>query len=142
MKIENVGSVNYTGKFVFEKSLKRKALANLNELMQTEVCGASNEQVLKKMPFDVAVFCHNPTKKAIHPRYTFVITDSKPKKPEVFGFIHVNTKNKLEDNVTKIKDFILDFDKKNKEVGYIKPSKKRDDISLARMIISGFFNKK
>ena len=66
MKIDNVSSVNYTGKFVFEKSLKRKALANLNELMQTEVCGASNEQVLKKMPFDVAVFCHNPTKKAIY----------------------------------------------------------------------------
>ena len=140
MQIENIKSTNYSGRFITEK-LRHKAGNNLRELLKTEIDGVSNEQVLKKMPFDVAVICQNPTRKAIHPRYMFMITDSKPDKPEVFGFINVNTKNKLKDNVVKIRDFILNFDKKNKEIQYIKPSKQQDDISLARKIISGFFNK-
>ena len=104
MLVQNVSQVNFDGKFRYGH-MKSKQKRELDKILTTEINGVSNEKLLKKMPFDVDVYCPNPTRKAIYPRFTFYIQHKKRGVP-LFGMIKLNSKNPLEENVADLSEFI------------------------------------
>ena len=133
-------SLTFKGNFVVDR-LKGKQASYLKSLSKTCVDGMTNESIIKKFPFDVMVYCHNKSKKAIHPRYTYYI-ESKQNDARCFGFIHINSKNNLIENIKKIRDFISNFDVKSKKIlenRDICPQK--ENIRIAELLVSNYFCK-
>ena len=103
--MQKVSQINFNGQFKYEK-LKPKQSKELKKILTTEYNGVTNEELLKKMPFDVDVYCFNPSKKAINPRFNFSIKYTKKNVP-LFGYINLNSKNPLEKNVEDLNNFII-----------------------------------
>lgn len=108
--MQKVSQVSFYGQFKYDK-LKPKQAKKLKEILTTDSNGISNEQLLKKMPFDVDVVCLNPTKKAINPRFRFWITHKK-KQATLQGNIKLNSKYPAEENASKLSQFINNFNTK------------------------------
>lgn len=105
--MQNLSPINFNGQFKFDK-LKPKQAKKLDEILTTKSDGESNVKLLKKMPFDVDVVCLNPSKRAINPRFRFWITKTKDK-ATLEGNIRLTTKNSVEENVLKLKNFLINF---------------------------------
>lgn len=108
--MQSVSQINFNGSFKYDK-LKPKQAGKLKEILTLPHDGVSNEQLLKKMPFDVDVVCLNPSKRAINPRFRFWITKTK-KQATLEGNIRLTSKNPVEENVLKLKNFITNFNNK------------------------------
>ena len=106
----DVSKINFQGKFKYEK-LKSKQAKNLKEILTTEYNGISAERLLKSMPYDVDVYCMNPTKRAIHPRFSFWMIHTK-KRATLNGCVRINSKDSLMKNIEKLNKFITSFDEK------------------------------
>ena len=145
MKVQNVCSIDFNGKFIEPQNISKKAYKTKNmlrEILHTKFNGKTNAELVKEMPFDVFIYCKNPTKKAINPRLSFYIeTEETPNQIGLWGLKHLYFKN--EGNVEKLRDFILNFNcacKKNKGVLPLKNAAANGKIG--DLIISGFFNKR
>lgn len=102
--MSKVSQINFNGQFKYDK-LKSKQSRELKKILTTKHNGVSNEELLKKMPFDVDVYCFNPSKKAINPRFNFSIKYTKKGVP-LYGFINLNSKNPAEKNAEDLNNFI------------------------------------
>lgn len=145
MKATDMCGINFQGKFIEPKNISKKAYkvqSMLEEVLYKNFEGQSNAELLKSMPFDVFIYCKNPSKKAINPRLSFYIeTEETPNQIGLWGLKHLYFKN--EGNVEKLRDFILNFNcayKKNKGVLPLKNAAANGKIS--DLIVSGFFNKR
>ena len=145
MKVIDMCSVNFQGKFIEPQNISKKAYKTknmLSEILHTEINGKSNSQLLEKMPFDVFIYCKNPSKKAINPKLSFYIeTEETPKQIGLWSLKHLkfSDKNKIE----KLRDFILNFDRAYKENKGVFPLKNSAaNGRIGDLIVSGFFNKR
>lgn len=144
MKVTDMCGINYQGKFIEPKNISKKAYKTknmLDEILHTKFKGQSNTELLKSMPFDVFIYCKNPSKKAINPRLSFYIeTEETPKQIGLWGLKHLefNETNKVE----KLRDFVLNFNQAFKKYkGTLPLNEKEKNAKLAEMILSGYFNK-
>ena len=109
-----ISQITFNGQFKYDKMKPKQAKA-LNSILTTKINGISNEELLKEMPFDVDVYCTNPTKKAINPRFNFFIKHTEKGVP-LFGFIQLNSKNPPEENVSKLGKFIISAKEKTDSI--------------------------
>ena len=114
MHVNNISvcQTNSKGKFCCPQKLKTRQAKFLNEILTTTNETKSAEELIKAMPFDVDVTCLNPSKRAIHPRFNFWINHSKGE-VTIQGSVVLNSKNSLEDNLLKLKNFIINVKKKS-----------------------------
>ncbi len=112
--MQRVSEINFSGNFNYGK-LKLKQSQKLNEILKTQYYGESNEELLKKLPYDIDVYCVNPTKRAINPRFKFWLSSTK-RQATLRGMILLTSKDAVEQNVLKLRNFILNFDKKFKSL--------------------------
>lgn len=143
MKVTDMCSINFQGKFIEPKNISKKAYKAKNmleEVLHTKIDGKTNAEFIKNLPFDVFIYCKNPTKKAINPRFSFLIkTEETPKQIGLWGLKHLSSfeENKAE----KLRNFILDFNQAfEKNKGILPLKEKEKNAKLADLIISGFFN--
>ena len=94
------------------------------------------------MPFDVFIYCKNPTKKAINPQLSFYIrTEETPTQIGLWALKHLNYSE--ENKSEKLRDFLLNFNSElEKNKGKLPLNQKERNGHLADLIISGLFNKK
>ena len=145
MKVTDMCGINFQGKFIEPKNISKKAYKTKNmlkEILHTKINDKTNHELIKTLPFDVFIYCKNPTKKAINPRLSFFIqTKETPKQIGLWALKHLNYNE--ENKVEKLRDFLLNFNnalEKNK--GKLPLSQKERNGHLADLIVSGFFNKK
>ena len=145
MKNVNMCCVNFNGQFVEPKNLSKKAYKAKNmleEVLHTKIDGKSNSDLIKKLPFDVFIYCNNPTQKAINPKLSFYIeTEETPKQIGLWSLKHLKFRD--ENKAEKLRDFILNFNKAYKENKGVLPLKNSAaNGKIGDLIVSGFFNKK
>lgn len=145
MKVIDMCGINFQGKFVEPKNISKKAYKTKNmleEVLYKDFEGQSNAELLKSMPFDVFIYCKNPTQKAINPRLSFLIeTEETPNQIGLWGLKHLYFRN--EGNVENLRDFILNFNnayEKNK--GFKPLNNAAANGKIGDLIVSGFFNNK
>ena len=143
MNIQHTCGIDFNGKFIKPKNISKKAYKTQNmlkEVLHTKIDGKTNAEFIKNLPFDVFIYCKNPTKKAINPRFSFLIeTEETPKQIGLCGLKHLSSfeENKAE----KLRNFILDFNQAfEKNKGILPLKEKEKNAKLADLIISGFFN--
>ena len=145
MKVIDMCSVNFQGKFIEPKNISKKAYKTknmLSEILHTKINGKSNSDLLKNLPFDVFIYCKNPTQKAINPKLSFLIeTDETPNQIGLLALKHLNYKD--ENYVEKVRDFILNFKQAyEKNRGVLPLSNREKNVKLAELILLGYFNNK
>ena len=145
MKVTDMCGINFQGKFIEPKNLSKKAYKAKNmleEVLHTKIEGKSNSDLIKSLPFDVKIYCKNPTKKAINPQLSFYIeTEETPKQIGLWGLKHLKFREK--NNAEKLRDFILNFNQAYKENKGVLPLKNSAaNGKIGDLIVSGFFNKK
>ena len=96
---------NFKGKFNCPEKLKQKQSKFLREILTTEHNGTTAENLIKSMPFDIDIVCLNPSKRAINPRFNFWVTHTK-KQATIEGMITLTSKKPLEQNLSKLNNFI------------------------------------
>ena len=75
MKIVNKCCVNFNGQFIEPKNLSKKAYKAknmLDEVLHTKIKNKSNNELIKNLPFDVFIYCKNPTKRLLIHNYLFI----------------------------------------------------------------------
>ena len=145
MKVFDMCGVNFQGKFFEPKNISKKAYKTknmLSEILHTKINGKSNSDLLKNLPFDVFIYCKNPTQKAINPRLSFLIeTQETPNQIGLLALKHLNYKDK--NNVEKVRDFILNFKQAYEKNRGVPPLSNREkNVKLAELILLGYFNNK
>lgn len=143
MKAIDMCGINFQGKFIEPKNISKKAYKTKNmlrEILHTKINGKTNAELVKEIPFDVFIYCKNPSKKAINPSFSFLIeTEETSKQIGLWGLKHIVYSD--ENKAKKIRDFILNFNQTlEKTKGVLPFNKKQKDAKLAELIFSGFFN--
>lgn len=138
-------SVDFKGQFVEPKNISKKAYrakSMLDEVLHTKINGKTNAELIKKLPFDVFIYCKNPTKKATNPYFSFLVETEET--PEQIGLIGLKHLTYSEDNKPeKIREFVLNFNKAfEKNDGVLPLTQGQKNAKLAELILLGYFNKK
>ena len=111
MHTEFVSQNSFRGHFCCPEKLKSKQAKFLKEILASSYNGVSADNFVKTMPFDVEVFCINPSKRAINPRFNFWITHTK-NYATLQGNIIISSKDSLEHNLSKLNNFMKNFKEK------------------------------
>lgn len=111
-----ITSIPFQGKFILPK-ISAKAVKTrqfLNNIV------AENAPVLESLPFDVAVSCKNPTRRAVNPKFVFYTEKEGDDSLNVFyGRVKVDKKDKKP--AEKVKNFILTFNEQYNKYKKMKP---------------------